>query len=111
MVFGPPNSGKSFAFGSLMSMFPAVGYFRQVKGYTFNFDCVVGKQIICAEEFFLDQEKDHHTLETQKDMLSGNVCVVNYKQIPSVNVTHVPSFSFYACVMKFILQNMSTYMS
>lgn len=73
-----------------MSLFVAVGHFWQVRGYTFNFDTVVGKQIICAEEFFLDKEKDHHTLETLKDMLSGNVAVVNYKNYPSLNVSSVP---------------------
>lgn len=77
-IVGPPNSGKSFMFGALVDIFISIGYVPPNSGYTFNFDGCVNKQIILCEEFFVEKS-DKHSIETIKDVLSGNAATVKIK--------------------------------
>lgn len=88
-VVGTPNSGKSYIFGALADIFMLVGFMRPNVGYTFNFDDCVGKQIVRCEEFFLDKS-DFFTIETLKDVLSGNPATVKIKNMKSMSLKPTP---------------------
>lgn len=64
-------------------------YVRQNKGYTFNCDDCVDKQIICCKEFRLDVS-DNHTMEVLKDILSGNAATVKVKNQPPAYLKPMP---------------------
>lgn len=88
-VVGPPNCGKSYMFGALVDLFMAIGYVRPNAGYCFNFDDCVGKQIVLCEEFYLEKT-DNHTIETLKDILSGNAATVKIKNHKPATLKPVP---------------------
>lgn len=77
-VVGEPNCGKSYFFGALVDLFMSIGYVRPNAGYSFNFDDCVDKRVVLCEEFFMERS-DHHTIETLKDILSGNAVTVKIK--------------------------------
>lgn len=90
-------TGKSYVFGSLADLFMAVGYVRPTPGYTFNFDNCVGKQIMMCEEFSVSKS-DSNTMETIKDILSGNPTLIKVKHREALLLKPVPwlFFSNYA---------------
>lgn len=88
-LVGPPNSGKSYVFGSLHDVFMLIGYVRPNAGYTFNFDSCLDKQIVVCEEFLIEKS-DHHTIETIKDILSGNPDTIKVKLRESQILKPVP---------------------
>lgn len=77
-VVGPPNSGKSYVFGSLCDLFMMSGLVRPNAGYTFNFDNAFEKQVVMCDEFFLEKS-DQNSIETLKDILSGNPSTIKVK--------------------------------
>lgn len=77
-IHGPSNSGKSDVFNALPDLFVCVGSLKPLKGYTFNWNDCFDKQLIVGEEFTFDKD-DKHTIETLKELLSGNNVKLNKK--------------------------------
>lgn len=84
-VIGWPNSGKSFIFGAIVSLFVTAGYTRPNKNCTFNWDNCRNKVIICTEECRID-EKDYDTFEVLKDVFCGNQTLIREKGKPGVTL-------------------------
>lgn len=88
-VIGPPNSGKSSVYGALLSLFVSVGYCRPNKDCQFNWDHVIGKVIICAEECNIGP-KDTETREFLKDALAANPAILRRKGQPQITMDARP---------------------
>lgn len=86
---GVPNCGKSYFLASVCDCFIAVGRVRPNKGYTFNFDDCYGKQIVCCDEFLLD-ENDLFSRDTLKDITAGSAASIKMKGKCPVTLQPVP---------------------
>lgn len=92
-VRGEPNSGKSYIFQALLALNIAVGYVRPTKGYPFNWDLAYNKLIVCCEECYIDPA-DQGTIETLKDLTSGNPSPVRLKNKMTVTMHGATPFIF-----------------
>lgn len=92
-VSGEPNSGKSYVLQALLALIGLVGYIRPTKGYPFNWDIAYNKLIVCAEECYIAPD-DYATIETLKDVLSGNPSPIRLKNEMTVTMNGTTPFVF-----------------